>query len=143
MFGHHTPPMLGMREGQPQKGHTMPSILNLTPHPITLGGLTFPSAGLARVATSEEVVSTLHLECPVHADDACCGCEGLELPVIRQLLGLVQGLPERKAGTVIVVSRMVAAAMPHRPDLVCPARLVRDEQGRVTGCEAVETLHTN
>ena len=121
----------------------MPTILNLTPHTINLAGVSYASAGIARVATSEEVVSPIYMQCPVHADDPQCGCTGLELPVIRQQLGGVTGLPEREDDTIIIVSRMVAAALPHRPDLMCPARLVRDEQGRITGCQAVETLHVN
>ena len=134
--------MLSVPEGLAQKGHTMPNILNLTPHDVTLGGLTFPSAGLARVATTEEVVDTIYLDCPIHVEDGHCGCDGLELPIIRQVLGAVTGLPDYEDGTTLVVSRMVAAEMPGRPDLMCPARLARDEQGRVTGCQALETLHT-
>ena len=133
--------MLGMREGQPQKGHTMPTVKNFTPHDITLAGVTYASAGVARVATTEEVVSTLHMDCPIHVEDACCGCTGLEVPIIRQLLGAVTGLPDYEDGTTLVVSRMVAAAMPGRPDLMCPARLTRDAEGRITGCQALETLH--
>ena len=141
LSGHHTPRMLSVPEGLTQKGHVMPRIINLTPHSVTLAGVTYASAGVARVATTEEVVSTIYLACPVHADDACCGCTGLELPIVRQQLGLVQGLPEREDDTIIIVSRMVCAAMPGRPDLMCPARLTRDEQGRVVGCGALETLH--
>ena len=118
----------------------MTDIINLTPHIVTLGGVTIPSVGVARVATTEEVVGHLYQGCPVHVDDPECGCSGLEVPIIRQTLGQVDGLPAAKAGTMIIVSRLVCAAMPSRTDLVCPARLTRDAEGRITGCQAVETL---
>ena len=120
----------------------MPSIKNYTPHSVTLGGITYPSAGVARAATTEKVVGHIYRECPVHPEDAECGCRGLELPIVRQTLGIVEGLPAFDAGVILVVSRMVAMAMPGRSDLACPARLTRDEQGRVTGAEALESVFT-
>ena len=118
----------------------MTDIINLTPHAVTLGGVTIPSVGVARVATTETVVGHIYQGCPIHTEDPQCGCSGLELPIVRQTLGEVDGLPAAEAGTMIIVSRMVCAALPSRTDLVCPARLERDAEGRITGCQAVETL---
>ena len=118
----------------------MTDIINLTPHAVTLGGVTIPSVGVARVGSTETVVGHLYMGCPIHAEDPQCGCEGLEVPIIRQQLGQVDGLPAAEAGTMIIVSRMVCAALPNRTDLVCPARLTRDADGRITGAEALESL---
>jgi len=120
----------------------MPSIKNFTPHSITLGGITYPSQGVARVSTTETLVGHIYRECPVHVDDTECGCGGLEVPIVRQLLGEVEGLPSFDAGALVIVSRMVAMACPDRSDLACPARLTRDGQGRVTGAEALESVFT-
>jgi len=116
------------------------NIINFTPHVVTLGSISYPSVGVARVTTTETIIGHLYQGCPIHTEDTNCGCGGLEVPIIRQDLGQVDGLPAAEAGTWIVVSRMVAAALPYRTDLVCPARLTRDPQGRITGCEALESL---
>jgi len=122
-------------------GITMPSVIkNFTPHTVTLGGVTYASQGVARVGSTDEIVGHLYQKCPIHTEDPQCGCSGLELPIVRQTLGEVDGLPAAEAGTLIIVSRMVAAAQPGRTDLVCPARLTRDAEGRITGCEALESL---
>ena len=118
----------------------MPNIKNFTPHSVTLGGITYPSQGVARVSTTETLVGHIYRECPVHPEDPECGCEGLEVPIVRQLLGEVEGLPNFDAGALVIVSRMVAMACPDRSDLACPARLCRDAEGRIVGCEALESV---
>lgn len=114
-------------------------IINLTPHPVTCGAYRFPSAGVARVDASETQAGHIEMVCLVHPDDPECGCTGKYLPIIRQTLGQVSGLPAPRGGTRYIVSRMVAAACPGR-NLLVPARLVRDEAGRVVGCSAFEVL---
>jgi hypothetical protein len=56
------------------------------------------------------------------------------VPVVRQSLGEVTGLPEQTAGTYLIVSRVIAAACPDRLDLLVPDNLVRDSDGRIVGC---------
>ncbi|HLU45236.1 MAG TPA: hypothetical protein VKZ67_09500, partial [Natronosporangium sp.] len=41
---------------------------------------------------------------------------------------------DQQPGVLLIVSRMVAEAAPHRRDLVIPHGLLRDSQGRVVGC---------
>lgn len=96
--------------------------VNLTPHPITIGGLIIPPSGtVARVSVAHDDAGT-------H--------EGI--PLVRGTYGEVSGLPAPQAGVLCIVSALVRCALPHRTDLASPAKLVRDEQGRITGCEALE-----
>lgn len=100
---------------------------NRTPHPITLRAadgteMTLHSEGVARVTASSDVVGQV---------------EGL--PIIRQTLGQVEGLPAKEAGVRLIVSRMVAAAA-DRDDLLVPAELVRDADGRVVAAAALEVV---
>lgn len=46
-------------------------------------------------------------------------------------LGVEPPLPEPRAGTVFITSRVVAEHFPERADLVWPDGLVRDERGEV------------
>lgn len=52
-------------------------------------------------------------------------------------LGEVRDLPDPQAGTVYVVSGVVADAVPDRDDVAFPDDVVRDEQGRVIGARAL------
>jgi hypothetical protein len=61
------------------------------------------------------------------------------VPVGTSVFGAVEGLPAPVAGTWFVVSGLVLAAAPDRPDLLAPARPVRDGAGRVVGCRAFDT----
>lgn len=108
------------------------ALYNYSPHPVSLiahpGTVyeeidTIESAGVARVTTAEEEVGTW------------CG-----VPIIRQALRQVDGLPEPREWDFLIVSRMVAAALPDRTDLLVPARLVRDDAGNIIGCEALEVI---
>lgn len=99
------------------------AILNLTPHEVNLEGYgAIPSTGLARVRTVE-----------VLTGDA----DGVPLLVVSADAGTVTGLPPAVPGVWLIVSQMVAAAMPHRRDLVFPAQLVRDDAGRIVGAAAL------
>ena len=100
----------------------MKTIKNLTPHAINLPqGMVEPSGIVARVQ-AREVETGEHV---------------LGAAIIRQEFGEVEGLPAPEADTILVVSAMVKAACPDRDDLVSPARLVRDDAGRIVGCEAL------
>jgi hypothetical protein len=104
-------------------------IKNFTPHTVTILDdnnvfnviITIPSSGVARCSSTVE--------------DAGCVMHGTTtVPVVRQSLGTVEGLPEYVPGTYLVVSRVVAAACPDRLDLLVPDNLVRDSDGRIVGC---------
>jgi hypothetical protein len=60
------------------------------------------------------------------------------IPVIRQQMGEITGLPPEVEGVMYIVSRMVAIAAVSRNDLVSPARFVRDDKGMITGAMALE-----
>jgi len=107
-------------------------IVNLTPHKITMkrtvrqfsgmeSVLQIPSSGIARCSGSSTVAATV---------------EGVTF--YTSTYGEIEGLPAPVAGTILIVSRMAMAACPTRLDLACPIRLVRDDQGRITGCEGIE-----
>lgn len=97
-------------------------IINLTPHNVTIDWATIPPSGqIARVSVDYR-----------HTDDLDYG--GGTLPFCRPVYGDVQGLPDAVPGTVYVVSSLVQNAAKDRDDLVVPADLVRDDHGRVIGC---------
>ena len=96
--------------------------VNLTPHEVNIGDLDLPASGLvARVAVE-------HRETGQHA--------GVTLLVGSY--GEVSNLPEPVDGTLYIVSAAVRTALPGRKDLASPAHLVRDDEGRIIGCMALE-----
>lgn len=104
-------------------------LVNLTPHPINLfvnGALVstiLPESVPARCEQSQELVETW-----------------LSIPITRQKFGKVENLPEPKEGTRFIVSRLVAEACQERTDLLIPGPCVRDQSGRVIGCEGLSIL---
>lgn len=105
------------------------AIVSLLPHVTSVvmpDGVMFidPSGTVARCSQSEEVVGEI---------------EG-GIVVTRQTFGAVTGLPEPEEGTWFLVSRMVAAAVPERRDLLIPGPLVRNDKGVVTGCRGLSVL---
>jgi len=110
-------------------------LVNLTPHPVHLYGTPadgndlvlhepIPSVGVARVAASTEVIGST-------------GWAHGPVPIIRQTLGQVEGLPAPVDGTRYIVSRMVALAATDRRDLLVPADI------RIMGAAALEVLHSS
>ena len=104
----------------------MTIIKNLTPHTINVVGtegealMSFPSEGIARISSTTEVVGEIN-----------------GLPLTKTIFGEVEGLPEEKEDTYIIVSAMVKSALPGRSDLLVPGLQVRDDQGRVVGCQSL------
>ena len=96
--------------------------VNLTPHVVRLNsGLEIaPSGSVARCATSysadrwisEGRDGVVTLDDDFYAD---------AVPIYRASFGAVQGLPAPEAGTLYIVSGMVASATPDRHDVVAPA----------------------
>ena len=109
------------------------NIINCTPHvlnvhtaddeivPIT------PSGDVPRCATTMVDLGTIAVD-------------GVPVALTRQDLGAVSGMPDPTEGTLYVVSRLVADALPGLSDLLIPGPLVRDDQGRVTGCRGLSVV---
>lgn len=56
------------------------------------------------------------------------------IPIMRKMF-LRDSLPPRQDGTYYIVSTLVAAAFPHRDDLISPSDTIRDKlTGEVIGC---------
>ena len=87
----------------------MTTIINLTPHTVNIVNPdneivhSYPSAGVARVATKSEVVG---------------GVDGIAIS--RTTFGEVIGLPEPSEGNIYIVSMVVAQAVSGRLDVVAP-----------------------
>ena len=105
----------------------MNKIVNLTPHVInvvspegeTLGTFA-PSGAVARLATTNEPAGSVG-----------------GVPLTRTVFGEPIGLPTQEDGTILIVSGLVRGALPGRSDLASPGWLVRDDAGRVVGCEGL------
>lgn len=106
-------------------------LVNLTPHDVVLrltngtngnGGpvdITIKNTGLARVTTKSEEVEYL----------------GVPVPVIRNRMGEIEGLPPPEEGTVYIVS-LIVLAQTKRTDVLAPATgpkdgAIRDAEGKV------------
>lgn len=101
---------------------TKQRFVNLTPHEVNIGDVAFPASGtVARVVVE-------HHEIGEHSG----------VPLLVGCYGEVSNLPEPKDGVLYIVSSAVRTAIPSRKDLASPAHLVRDEEGRILGCLALE-----
>jgi hypothetical protein len=103
-------------------------IINLTPHSLTLVGdngtlVVPPSGSIARLAVTRTALD------PVIID-------GVSLSVNLAVMGQVEGLPAPEAGTILVVSALVAGAV-NRPDVYSPGELIRGAGGNVTGARGL------
>lgn len=87
----------------------------------------FPSAGIARCAVSEVLLGEQDVD----------GCD-FTIPFVGVSFGEIEGLPAPANGTVYIVSAIVAnaARAQGRHDVVVPARMVRDAEGKILGCLA-------
>lgn len=65
-------------------------------------------------------------------------CAGVEIPVVSIKYGEPEHMPNPKEGYMFIVSSLTAAAAKEAgrttEDLLIPAGLVRDKEGRVIGC---------
>jgi hypothetical protein len=107
----------------------MSTLVNLTPHAITIGALTVPPSGtVARVAVNRRQVGTLPLE------------DGTTVPAFVPAFGEVSDLPPHQNGTILIVSAMVRShpAVAQRLDVASPGYLVRDAAGRIVGCDGLD-----
>jgi hypothetical protein len=108
----------------------MTTIINLTPHPITIGSLTLPPAGPpARAGEWVEAAD------PITIDD------GTAIPTSWVTYTRLDDLPDPATDVYYVISLVVAqaAAVTHRTtaDLLTPGEQVRDDKGRIVGCKSL------
>ena len=107
----------------------MENIRNLTPHMVNVwdkNGQCWdiePDGMVARCSQFEETVGELGT-----------------IKVTRQRFGEVIDLPPARVGTWLIVSRIVASALPERQDLLIPGPPVRDDNGKVIGCRGLSVL---
>ena len=65
---------------------------------------------------------------------------GTSVFVSRPEFGKVLNVPEPQIGVYLIVSRLVAAALPNRNDVFIPGSLIRDLEGRVIACNGLSRL---
>ena len=122
------------------------TIVNLTPHPVQLldgSNCSFdPKCRSYRVEGDVVVVKTF---APGDVIPRCSQKEQLignvdGVDIFRMEFGEVENLPDQQDGVYYIVSAMVAQARPDRHDLLIPAHLVRNEDGRILGCLAFSQI---
>lgn len=102
--------------------------LNLTPHPVTIhkdngDTVTLPVDGPApRLAVDREPLGELG-----------------GFSVVRSTMGEPEGLPEPEEGVTIIVSALVAehSSLAGRTDIAYPGEAIRDDNGRIVGCQGL------
>lgn len=105
-------------------------VRNLTPHDVIVvleneTTVNFPATGVvARVTSTSTPAGVLEVE-------------GLHLPLVREVYGEVENLPDPDGETFFIVSSIVASAAGGRNDLLIPNDFVRDEEGRILGCRSL------
>lgn len=100
-------------------------IINLTPHAVTVAGITIePSGIVARVSATT-------------ADAGSVDFNGTSIPLTTTVYGEVQGLPDQRDDTLLIVSSMVAARCKDRTDVFIPNEPIRDAEGRIIGCKSL------
>lgn len=111
------------------ESHRM-TIINLTPHQLNVktslwGELIIPPSGMvARCKEERELVDN-----------------GLPIKTTRAHFGDVEGLPEPTKDILYVVSAIVLTALGGaRPDVVAPGKGIRDEAGRIIGCDGFSVI---
>lgn len=113
---------------------TQMQLVNLTPHTVIVFDgdtvvLSIESSGVARVSSDTEVVGYLQVG-------------GVAVPQTHTIFGKIEGLPEPTPGVGYIVSNMIVSALAqqgiHRDDLFTPGLQVRDDQGRVIGCQSLD-----
>lgn len=105
-----------------QPTNTSMKIINLTPHAVTIGDRTIqPSGTVARVSQRNT---------PVGDFDG--------IPLVVGTYGDTVGLPDQQEGVFFIVSALLRVANPNRRDIGSPADLVRNAEGQIVGCLALE-----
>jgi hypothetical protein len=105
----------------------MINLINCTPHPINLldGEIIEKSGIIPRLIEKEKKIESIG-----------------KYSLYQKSFGQIDNLPERKADTYYIVSALIAQACPEREDLLVP-RVVRDEQGKIIGCDGFYRITSN
>ena len=120
----------------------MSRIVNFTPHPVQLldgANCEFdPKTRSYKVDGDIVVLKTFAPEgtCPrcSQKEQLVGNIDGVD--IYRMEFGEVDNLPDQQEDTYYIVSAMVAQACPDRHDLLIPAHMVRNAEGRILGCLA-------
>lgn len=106
------------------------NIVNLTPHELVIHTddgnppIRVPASGqVARVTEAREHLNPVVM--------------GVEVPVTRASYGAVEGLPEPQKNVIYVVSALVLQRVTGRNDVFAPGPAIRDDQGRIIGCDGL------
>ena len=102
-------------------------IINRTPHPVSLCDA---DGNILRVIESDGQPIRLA------AKTVPAGDWG-GVPLSRTEFGEPVGMPEPEEGTLYIVSQLVKSAFPGRKDLMVPAEVVRDAEGKILGCQSL------
>lgn len=106
-------------------------LVNLTPHLLNL------NIDAATVITQPPDGPPARVQ-EVRGEPEIVAGEFGSVPVIDvSYAAHVAGLPDPREGVLLVVSRLTAAAVPDRDDLVFPLDEVRNDKGDVVGCRAL------
>lgn len=109
-----------------QKEEKKMRLVNLTPHVLNVRKAdgTFlelpPSGTVARRSVERVVVGDV---------------DGITVYATK--FGQLEGLPEPSEDTVFIVSALAAQACGDRDDVLVPGEAIRDEAGRVVGCDGL------
>jgi hypothetical protein len=110
----------------------MTTIVNRTPHVVRI--LVDPLMG-----RSVDLVRTIEPTFPTPrtatAREAVSVIDGI--PIDRVIYGGVVDLPPPEPGVFLIVSLMVAQAVPQRKDLLVPGEVVRDAAGGISACKGL------
>jgi len=105
----------------------MIQFINCTPHPITLldadnnVAITLPKGDVVpRLSQTTKQVDVVN-----------------GVSITETQFGATQDLPDAQDGVLLIVSRLILSANPHRNDLVVPNELVRDDNGNIVGCKSL------
>lgn len=105
-------------------------IVNLTPHPVTIGSVTIDPEDIpARASAKREKIASVKIE-------------GNDNPTSINVVtfGDIEGLPDPKPQIFYLVSRIVAEACPDRKDLLMVDETIRDEKGRIVAASSLSQM---
>lgn len=107
----------------------MTIIINKTPHPI-------------HIVDAEGAVVRTFSACPkdelIRLTAETVSLETLDgVPTSRTEFGEATGLPNYEEDVYYIVSQLVKSAKAERVDLLVPAEVARDENGRIIGCRSL------
>lgn len=97
----------------------------LVENPVYIQGFPRCEENIPRVSATEEVVG--------HEEG---------VPLTRTKFGEIEHLPKAQEDTIFIVSGLIKAAgeKTGRKDLASPRRQVRDENGQIIGCLAIDLI---